>query len=210
MIVLGTHGRKGVKRLFAGSVAESVIRSASCPVMTLRQSQPSAETHNLHRGSKNKPKILVPTDFSLHSYVALDFASTIAAAIGGAITILHVDDSTDDSTEKVREGISEWSEHRKLLWDQLNKIEPRVNGIEFAHKLLNSPASTHITEFANEHHYDYIVLGTHGRSGVGRALMGSVTEHVVRNVDCPVITVKPSDKLNPDLHKSKMAHQPPA
>ena len=207
LIVLGTHGRKGVKRMFSGSIAESVIRSAHCPVLTMRQ------THDQHRNPltspDHKPSLLVPVDFSVHSYVALDFASSIAISLDATITILHIDEASDDASEKVREGISDWSEHRKVLWDQLKKVEPREKSIEFDHKLLNSTASKHITQFANEQHYDYVVLGTHGRSGVGRALMGSVAEHVVRNAECPVITVKPSNKPNPDLHASKLAHHPP-
>ncbi len=206
LIVLGTHGRKGVRRLFAGSVAESVIRSAHCPVLTLRERHPaSGHPESL---PDHKPRLLVPVDFSLHSYVALDLASSIAVAIGGTITILHVDDSTGEASEKVREGISEWGDHRKLIWEQLRKVEPRERGIEFDHHLLNGPASTQITNFANENSYDYITLGTHGRSGVGRSLLGSVAEHVVRQANCPVITVKPSNKFSPDLHHLKLSQHP--
>lgn len=207
LIVLGTHGRKGVQRLLSGSVAESIIRSSTCPVATVRQVRPSK---NQDESIQNPGlKILVPTDFSVHSYVALDFASTIAVAIDAAITILHVDGSTDKSTEKIREGISSWSQHRELLWEQLRKVQPREDGIQVDYQMLNSPATNSIIQFANENNYDYIVLGTHGRSGVGRALLGSVAEYVVRNANCPVITVKPNNKPNSDLHHWKMVHHPP-
>lgn len=193
LIVLGTHGRKGVKRMFQGSVAESIIRSANCPVLTLRMS----ESEEPVREIENHLKILVPIDFSVYSYAALDFASAIAKAIDAGITILHVDDSNESPTTHLPDGTPELSEDRQKLWDQLKKFEPREKGIRFGHKILAGPAKKQITKFALENQYDYIVLGTHGRSGIGRALMGSVTEQVVRNANCPVVTVKPSNKRNP-------------
>ena len=196
LIVLGTHGRKGVKRMFQGSVAESVIRSANCPVLTLRQSDSDEATPP----SKNKPKILVPIDFSVYSYAALDFASSIALALDAAITILHVDDSDDSSPTSSSDETKPMSEQRKTLWEQLKQFKPRESEIRFGHKILGSPATKQIAQYARDNQYDYIVLGTHGRSGIGRALMGSVTEQVVRNADCPVVTVKPSNKRSPTYH----------
>lgn len=196
LIVLGTHGRKGVKRMFQGSVAESIIRSAHCPVLTLRAIAPE-HRNQAHAGNT---KILVPIDFSVYSYAALDFASSIAAAMDAGITILHVDDSTAPPTKQLPDGSVQLNEHRKKLWEQIKKFEPREKGVRFGHKILSNPATKQITQYAQEHQYDYIVLGTHGRTGIGRALMGSVTEQVVRNAECPVITVKPSNKRSPAYH----------
>ena len=190
LIVLGTRGRKGVKRMFHGSVAESIIRSAHCPVLTLRK--PESET--AARGADFHPKILVPIDFSVYSYAALDFASSIAHAIDAGITILHVDDSTEPPTTDSNYGNAPLSSDRQKLWTQLKKFEPREKGLTFGHKILGGPAKNQIIQFAQENDYDYIVLGTHGRTGIGRALMGSVTEQVVRNATCPVVTVKPTNK----------------
>ncbi len=193
LIVLGTHGRKGIKRVFAGSVAEEVIRSAKCPVLTLLQTDPRLK----FRMPPVKAKILVPTDYSVHSYAALDFASSLARVLSAGITILTVDDSTSKQTA---EQDSEDVEHQAKLWEHLQKFKPTEPHVDFGHKLLSGPAAKQIIDYAKQENYDYVVLGTHGRTGVGRVLLGSVAEQVVRNVDCPVITVKPSNKLNSVFH----------
>jgi len=196
LIVLGTHGRKGIQRMFAGSIAEKIIRSASCPVLTLRQGMPF---HSSIR-SERKVKVLVPTDFSVQSYAALDFASIIAHPINAGLTILYVDDSPESGQTNSLPDRPEWREQQDQLWQKLQKIKPTEPRVEHGHKMLHGPAAKTITEYANDNHYDYIILGTHGRSGVGRALLGSVAEQVVRNADCAVITVKPTNKRHLAVH----------
>ncbi len=199
LIVLGTHGRKGVNRMFGGSVAESVIRSANCPVLTLRQQEHSKATQRHARPAK----FLVPIDFSVYSYAALDFASSLAEAMNASLTILHVDETgepvagTTNQTDCLnRDGES----HGRKIWAQLRAYQSPDDGIRFEHQLIRGPAHSQIADFAELNEFDYVVLGTHGRSGVGRALLGSVAEQVVRNANCPVITVKPSNKRLPLLH----------
>jgi len=198
LIVLGTHGRQGIERMFSGSIAEMVLRDANCPVVTIRR--PSGPTARSGKGTKKgAEKILVATDFSAHSYAALDFASLLAQSLGAVITVLYVDDSeapAKPSTGAV--AADDGGKHHKV-WNQLIKVKPTGHNTEFTHKLLVGPAAETITEFVNEHDFDYVVLGTHGRSGIGRVLMGSVAEHVVRTANCPVFTVKPDNKRHPVL-----------
>lgn len=196
LIVVGTHGRKGVNRMFGGSVAESIIRSAECPVLTLRQ-----QNHVPPTERQAKPaRFLVPIDFSVYSYAALDFASSIAGPLNGVITILHVDEIDEhvtNETEKSGEIPNTNEPHRLEIWEQLQAYRPPDAGVRFEHQLICGSAVKRIANFANLNDFDYVVLGTHGRSGVRRALLGSVAEQVVRNADCPVITVKPSNKRLP-------------
>jgi nucleotide-binding universal stress UspA family protein len=195
MIVLGTHGRQGFERIFAGSVAEKIIRRADCPVLTVREST----TFSIHKMKSRQPKVLVPIDFSVHSYAALDFATSLAGSIGASLTILYVDET--DTPAKARYTPERGENHRPANqnWLQLKKVKPKSRRVPFGHKLLHGTAADVITRFASKESYDFVVLGTHGRSGIGRVVMGSVAEKVVRAADCAVITVKPSNKRIPVL-----------
>ncbi len=192
LIVLGTHGRKGLERMVIGSVAEKIMRRANCPVLTYRQTGLERMLSRVDR----KAKILVPTDFSVHSYAALDFASSIAAAIFAELTILHVGEPVKSTAHDP----TELSLHRQTLREQLRHVLPNKQAVTCHHKLLIGSPAKEITSFANENHFEIIVLGTHGRRGVGRAFLGSVAEMVARNANCAVITVKPSNKRHSVLN----------
>jgi len=189
LIVLGTRGRTGLERVLFGSVAEQVLREANCPVMTFRGSnQGMAEQNPLTR-------VLLPVDFSVHGYVALDFAAAMTRSLNGELTILHVDESLSDSRNHPNADRS--LDQESVAWQRLTKFRPKNQGTRFHHKLMAGSAALQIPWYANSKHYDYVVLGTHGRTGINRALMGSVAEQVVRRAKCPVITVKPSNKRVP-------------
>lgn len=196
LIVLGTHGRKGIERFFAGSVAEKIIRTAQCPVLTLGHHKAARLTeHQL-----SPMKILVPTDFSPQSHAALAFASLIGQTLKATLTILHVDESGVSSTNESAKAISK--KYNELL-EQLKRVRPAEPEVEFGHVILNGIAAKLISAYANIRQYDYVVIGTHGRRGIGRALLGSVAEDVVRNANCPVICVKLNDKRPPIFPKQK-------
>ena len=134
--------------------------------------------------------------FSLHSYAALEFASILARSLEAQMTIVHVNDMIKPEEGK---DLIEWNEHLRELWQQLEMYKPKDLHVEHTHKLLNCSPGKKITEYANAKHYGFVVLGTHGRTGLGRLLMGSVAEEVVRHANSAVVTVKPSNKRNPVL-----------
>lgn len=187
IIVLGTHGRSGLSRAFAGSVAEKVLRNADAPVMTVRDSVTSLNRHDT-------PRVLVPVDFSVYGYAAMDYATKLALAIGAEISIVHVDESDTAVADQFSNSLPEWNDYARNIWGQLKTFAPSSEKVNVTHKLLKGDAATAISDYANGHNFDFIVLGTHGRSGLGRAIMGSVAESVVRNSNCSVIAVKPTNK----------------
>jgi nucleotide-binding universal stress UspA family protein len=187
LIILGTHGRSGISRAFTGSVAEKVMRNSDTPVMTVREFAANSDGHEARR-------ILVPVDFSVFGYAALDYATKLALSIDANLTIVCVDETASSASRQFPNGRPEWSDSRKKTWEQLKKFVPASERVDFTHKLLTGDAATAINEYANTNNYDFIVLGTHGRTGLGRAIMGSVAESVVRHANCPVISVKPSNK----------------
>ena len=82
--------------------------------------------------------------------------------------------------------------------EQLMVIKPTLDNVEYEHQLLLGHPADAIVDFATEHHIDLVVMGTHGRTGVARLVMGSIAEAVVRRAECPVLTVKhPVTAANP-------------
>lgn len=131
--------------------------------------------------------ILHPTDFSDHSKVAFELACSVARDNGADVLVVHVIPppmSYDDLAESRREG------YRDRLRDELQAVKPTDPDLPVAHLLLDGDPATVITDTAAAQGTDLIVLGTHGRTGVGRLLLGSVAETVLRKAKCPVLTVK--------------------
>lgn len=73
---------------------------------------------------------------------------------------------------------------------RLRAIKPGSKGVQFEHRLVRGEPAREILRLAKDENADLIVMGTHGRTGMLRALMGSVAEQVVRNAACPVLTLK--------------------
>lgn len=141
-------------------------------------------------------RILVPTDFSPHSSEATAWAADLAGRYGAAITLVHVYQpvsmilpegfvlkSADEIADLLHSLDAALGEARA----QLGRIAP---GVAIDSVLLEGAPFAEIVRHARENAYDLIVLGTHGRSGLRHALLGSVAEKVVRKAPCPVLTVR--------------------
>jgi nucleotide-binding universal stress UspA family protein len=182
LIVMGTHGRTGLRRLLAGSVAEAVLRGARCPVLALRSA-------GLPREGGRVPLILHPTDFSEGSEPALRTARVLARDRGARLILLHVSppDVVVDGTMVV--GVDPRAER-----DSLEVIRARTDGPDLKYpvdaRLVWGRAAVEILRMAGEVGCGLIVMGTHGRTGLGRLLVGSVAEEVLRGARCPVLAIK--------------------
>lgn len=199
-IVMGTQGQTGMARLLMGSVAEHVVRHAPCPVVTVKAlpSQPPAateaplETESPISAAVPVQTILHPTDFSDRCAEAFRVACSLAKDHAARVIVVHVPEPDPapigmaplpPPPEGHRGGLEE-----RLSRFQLSAPEIRVEG----HVEEGEPA-TAIVSAAQVTKSDLIVMGTHGRSGLGRLLMGSVAESVLRTASCPVVTVKTPD-----------------
>jgi nucleotide-binding universal stress UspA family protein len=134
--------------------------------------------------------ILVPTDFCAHAGYALEYACTLASKLGASVHLLNVVDLGDLGVvvpeERVRElGISHYAELSRIreLFESRCTIASAL--VRFGN------AREEILSAADTVGADMIVMGTHGRSGLSRILLGSVTEGVLREAPCPVISVRP-------------------
>lgn len=155
--------------------------------------------------------ILVPTDFSEAAASALGHAATLASATGGRIILMHV-----LFIEKIKEDLLglDALEHLTRVMDlppdearytpstavaslhtaAQRQLDAAVAAVSTTSKIETLIAegrpSTEIVAHADKHDVDLIVMGTHGRSGLGRAFLGSVADNVIRQAECPVMVVR--------------------
>jgi nucleotide-binding universal stress UspA family protein len=134
-------------------------------------------------------KILFPTDFSSASDAGMDMAASLARDTGGTLLIMHVEEPPAAyGRGELYFGMPE-PDNTELL-RMLHAVRPSDPAVPFEHRLVTGDPATEIVRLAETEGADMIVMGTHGRTGLRRLLMGSVAEAVVRRASCPVLTVK--------------------
>lgn len=132
-------------------------------------------------------KILVPIDFSEASKRAAVMAADLSRTMGGTVTLLHVhperlsfyEDEAGDGAETMKARLN----------DALDDMAKELAGVDVQTALEEGRASDEIVRFAKRWHYDVIVLGSSGHGRIAQALLGSVTERVVRTSSVPVMVV---------------------
>jgi nucleotide-binding universal stress UspA family protein len=137
----------------------------------------------------NVKKILFPTDFSHTGDAALSFATSIAKESGGRLIILHVQEPPMAyGGGEMYYGIPEPSADELL--SMLGDVKPNDPDVPCEHRLVTGDPADTVVKVAEEDDVDLIVLGSHGRTGITRLLMGSIAEAIVRKAHCPVLVYK--------------------
>jgi nucleotide-binding universal stress UspA family protein len=185
LLVVGTHGRRGLQRALLGSVADRLVRQAPCPVLTVPPLA-GGVTHEAIR------RICFATDFSPSSRAAWPWAVALAQAANAEVDLVHVTFEpvadrhlSPDSIARMVRALDEQGPHdveRFLERSELPRDRIRVH-------LTHGVAGEQIVHQARERAADIIVMGTHGWSGVVRWMLGSVASHVIQMATCPVLTV---------------------
>jgi nucleotide-binding universal stress UspA family protein len=135
----------------------------------------------------NVKKILYPTDFSSYSNQAYFHAITLAESHNASLTVLFVY-NPDQTTTPGSQGDERTD--RRYWQEQLEQIRPTNPRITVHHILLEGDPANEIVRYSRDATMDLIVMGTHGRTGVERLLLGSVAEKVLRDAGCSVLVVK--------------------
>jgi nucleotide-binding universal stress UspA family protein len=142
--------------------------------------------------------ILCPTDFSSRSNYAFQLGCALARDYGARLVVLHV-------IEPAIVGYPMGpvvpppppADYKEKLWEAFRRLQasdPKIRELRIDTRTAEGDPTEEICRLAGESACDLIVMGTHGRSGVGRLLMGSVAEQVLRRAPCPVLTIKmPAD-----------------
>lgn len=189
LVVLSTHGRSGLERAWLGSVADRLVRRLSVPLLLVRPTQGPVAVPRFER-------ILVGLDGSVLAEDALRAARAIAGS-GGRCTVLRVavppqlpgSPYVPDAARANRDAMES---AECTAREYVNDIEHRVRGdwASFETRVVSAyqPARA-IVEIAAEANADLIAIATHGRGPVMRALIGSVTDRVIRTATVPVLVV---------------------
>ena len=166
LIAMGSRGLGGVRRMLTGNVSDSVVRHAHCPVMVVRAEPVEFPT-----------KILVATDRSKEAQLPATTAADLAKSTNSELHIVHV------GSERRRD------EAQKELDTEVNTIRESGAQDTQAHLEFGMP-DTAIIDLAEELGAGLIVMGSRGLGGVRRALLGSISDSVVRHAHCPVLVVR--------------------
>jgi len=183
LAVMGTQGRSGLARVLLGSVAEQVIRHARCSVMAVRpDGEPKPFSH-----------VLCPVDFSDSSKHAIELAAELATAGGAGISLLHIIELPVSYSGAPRApGFMEDLDKRsaELLQKWATDLERNVKVPVTTRLRIGNPGSQTLAALDDDSSFDLVVMGSHGRTGIKRALLGSVAEKVVRHAKCPVLVAR--------------------
>lgn len=176
LIVMGRHGKTSFERTLMGSVTARVIGYSPVDVLVIPR-----ETYI------GWQRVLIPTDGSRYSEKAVDKAIDFARSYGGELKVISVVDVPSEL----------YAESPKTVEDLINKarvyvedVIKQTEGIKTETFVREGEAHRIIIELANEQNINVIVMGSHGRTGIKRLLMGSVTEGVIGHSPCPVLVVK--------------------
>ena len=185
LIAMGTHGRTGIDRYVTGSVTERVLRRADVPVLTVRATDRSRVTDGYD-------DVLVPTDGTDAADVAVEHAVAVAAASGARLRVVSVVDvraaaATPDVTPPA--ALVEELEAASERAVEAVAARAREAGLETTTEVRTGSPARDLLAAVDEHDVDLVAMGTHGRRGLGRYLLGSTTEKLVRRCDVPVLAV---------------------
>lgn len=183
LIALGTHGRKGLKRLLMGSVTSKVTVEAPCDVLVVKR--PCNDCGGPYRC------ILVPFDGSKYGVKALEKACELSKLDGASVTVLYVVPRYEEMmefmmTSSIRKSLA--AEAQKIL-DKAREVASR-HGVEITTEVSDGQAAEEAVKAAVSHKCDMIVMGSHGWTGVNKAIMGSTTERVIITAKCPVLLTR--------------------
>jgi nucleotide-binding universal stress UspA family protein len=185
LVAMGTHGRRGFERWIMGSTTERLLRHSPVPVLVISESQKKVVAGPAFR------RILAPTDLSPESSGALRYAFSIAEKYRSRVLVLHV-------LEEMRAITS--AAHRNRLAPQiksrLSKLVPRelLERCRVDTKVEAGTPFHVILTRAEKWKVDLLVMSTHGKGMLDRALLGSTTDRVVKAAVCPVLLIPPGSR----------------
>jgi len=182
---MGTHGRTGLDRLLLGSITERVVRTSDVPVLTARREPGDRSSYD---------RILIPTDGSESATAAIDHGIAIAERFDTTVHALSVVNvnavagaydagpAIPDLLESLEEGCEQAVE---TVEDECENRD-----VDIVTDVVQGTPYRAIRQYVDDEGIDLITMGTHGRTGLERYLIGSVTERTVRTSDVPVLSVR--------------------
>ena len=199
LIAMSSHGRSGFARWWMGSVADKVLHMSENPLLMVR-----SQSHHTPEPEAAPERLIVSLDGSEVAEEVLPHVAFIAFGMNIPVELLHVTLSESEYYQTMSMGLrvlpprlpsyQSFSEGvEAAAWDYVGHIRQRLQlqGVTTVEErvLRGSPADR-IVDQATEHPHSLVAMTTHGRSGMGRMMLGSVAERVVRHSGCPVLLVR--------------------
>lgn len=182
LVVMSTHGRTGISRVLLGSIAEKVIRHAPCSVLAVRPDTPD----------KPFEHVLCPVDFSNSSRLATRLATQLLRPDSRGITLMHVIEAPVAAAGRadatLARALDKQGTAQLEAWAA--ELRPLVPAPVVARTRIGYAGAETIAAIDDDPTIDLVVMGTHGRTGIKRVLLGSVAEKVVRHARCPVLIAR--------------------
>jgi nucleotide-binding universal stress UspA family protein len=202
LIVMGSRGLGGIRRALMGSVSDSVVRHAHCPVLVVRGEPVSFPI-----------KILLATDGSKEAELAATTAADLASSTGSELHVLSVFPGSayvhpyyevhfPEAAERLRREARE--SRQEVLDEQVERIREAGGSVAQTH-IRTGEAAAEIVALAEKMGAGLLVMGSHGLGGIRRALIGSVSAAVVPHAHCPVLVVrrKKEQATQPTIHPGR-------
>ena len=193
LIVMTTHGRGALSRFWLGSIADTVIRQVSVPLLLIRpQEQPLDIAHE-----PSVKHILIPLDGSALAEYMLTHATALGRLIQAEYTLLQVIEPVSMGYGTELYGVAVDTQAIEQLRTQAQAyldrraVGLRADGLRVQTAAVIDLAATAILNYAHEHAVDLIALATHGRTGLARWLVGGVADKVIRSATVPVLLHRP-------------------
>ena len=197
LVVVGTQGRKGVKRLLIGSVAEEVVRHSRRPVMVIG---PIAQEMDRDLSGQKQHKILLATDLGKNSRAAEQYALSLAKRIGAGVTLFHClwDSINAIMINTAYSGMAAFNisemiaESRDTAADVMKRKTGffQKHGVPCDFKIEDKAITSSCAVYQGcESGYSFVVMGSHGRNALYNAFFGSTAREAILNATLPVIIV---------------------
>ncbi|HET6674638.1 MAG TPA: universal stress protein [Nitrospiraceae bacterium] len=192
LIVMGMHGRTGLEHVLVGSTAERVVRTAPCPVLSVKGGRDERPHATAQAGSPGIRRLVIPIDFSASSLDALEYGVQFAKHLGASVTILHVLEPVAYGLDFTLGRSAERREQKEHVQSKLKVLCALCtsNGVNADSVLKAGLPADSIREYVDREKPDLVIMGTHGRRGISRLLSGSVAEGMLRLACCPVLAVR--------------------
>lgn len=183
LVVMGTHGRRGVERLFLGSTTENMLRRIPVPVLTVSERGSAKRTESPF--DPPFQRILYASDLSEASVAGLRFCGEFARSLGAHLSLLHVMEMRDTTAFGQTEDV------RAQLAERLKSTitSSGCAGMDIASAVVEGIPHTEILKHAEQVQADMIALNLQSKSVLERALLGSTAERVIRSASVPVLSI---------------------
>jgi nucleotide-binding universal stress UspA family protein len=180
LICMSTHGRSGIGRMMYGSVTEKVVRASIKPVLVVPSFDRTEPEGGVDRREWKLASAVVALDGSRQALQVVPYAAGVVELFGSKVTLLLVlEEGADEEIQRLAD------KHLAGATELFEKA-----GVKTTTVIRNGDPAMEIVDYTPRYDHDLIMMTTHGRSGLSRWMLGSVTEKVIRTATVPVLVVR--------------------